>query len=361
MNTLLMIGLIVGGVTGVAITYLFLNKGISEKMVKQKESLTEELERSHQSRLQITIESLKAEYEKRVAESIQKQELETQKLVESLEEQHENHLIRVTEELQQNRNADLQKILDEIHQDYQSQVEEITHELERTKQSKLREEVKLLREQYEAKIQQLTAELQQLYANQGQEYIPPAPIALPDLTPPPPRSQPVASETISPEVTSIPAPKPIVVTTNNHRERIIQWGQSQNLGYLPKLIESALDPDAEIRELTATALGQIAQNQGLRAEITRLIPLLGKMSQDLQASVRKSAIMSLAVIPSDQVIPFLERALHDPDHQVVQAASTAIRNFKFYRPQPTTSPRQEARGKTQEARGKRQEVRGKRQ
>lgn len=339
MNTLLIIGLIVGGVTGVAITYLFLNKGISEKMVKQKESLTEELERSHQSRLQITIESLKAEYEKRVAESIQKQELETQKLVESLEEQHENHLIRVTEELQQNRDADLQKILDEIHQDYQSQVEEITHELERTKQSKLREEVKLLREQYEAKIQQLTAELQQLYANQGQEYIPPAPIVLPDLTPPPPRSQPVVSETISPEVTRAPAPTPIVTTSaNNLREKIILWGQSKNLGYLPKLIESALDSDAEIRELTATALGQICQNQGLRTEITRLIPLLGKMSQDLQASVRKSAIMSLGMIPSDQVIPFLERALHDPDHQVVQAASTAIRNYKFYRPQPTTPP-----------------------
>jgi hypothetical protein len=124
----------------------------------------------------------------------------------------------------------------------------------------------------------------------------------------------------------------------NIAEKIIAMGKSSQLAYIPKLNEYVNHSDSRIRELVASALGNIAATQSQKSEVQRAIHLLGKLSRSPEPSVRQSAVESLGKIKSESVIPYLKQALRDSNPNVVKLASTAISKFKFYPINQGTKP-----------------------
>jgi HEAT repeat protein len=53
--------------------------------------------------------------------------------------------------------------------------------------------------------------------------------------------------------------------------------------------------------------------------------------------VRLAAVEALGKIKSDKVIPLLQKALRDPDSNVVKSANHALNQVKFYRIEGTKS------------------------
>ena len=128
---------------------------------------------------------------------------------------------------------------------------------------------------------------------------------------------------------------PSVNRTNSKKatditEKIIAMGKSSQVAYIPKLTEYVNHSDSRIRELVASALGNIAATQSQKAEVQRAIHLLGKLSRSPEPSVRQSAIEALGKIKNESVIPYLKQALRDSSPNVVKLASTALNKFKFY-------------------------------
>ncbi|MEA5468119.1 HEAT repeat domain-containing protein [Spirulina sp. 06S082] len=101
---------------------------------------------------------------------------------------------------------------------------------------------------------------------------------------------------------------------------------------LPQLFNSIYDPDPVIRQQAVLAIGNIAAEKKVRKEIERAIPVLGKLSQDTEPSVRLAAVTALAQVNSQEVVTYLQRTLNDADSTVMQAASEAIAKFKRYAP-----------------------------
>jgi ribosomal protein S16 len=114
-------------------------------------------------------------------------------------------------------------------------------------------------------------------------------------------------------------------------QRLVALGDSGQVAYIPLLISYIYYPDSHIRGLVASALGKIAAFQGVRVEVQRAIPILGKLSQDPESLVRQSAVTALGKIKSENVIPFLKVALRDSDSEVVKSASAAFDKLMFYR------------------------------
>ena len=118
--------------------------------------------------------------------------------------------------------------------------------------------------------------------------------------------------------------------TQELAEKLTVMGHSSQVAYIPKLKEYVNHPDRSIRERVASALGTIAASHNRRAEVQRIIPLLGKLSQAPEPSVRRAAVAALGNIKAETVIPFLKQSLRDSDRDVVKLASTALSRFKFY-------------------------------
>ncbi|WP_204104508.1 MULTISPECIES: HEAT repeat domain-containing protein [Spirulina sp. CCY15215] len=101
---------------------------------------------------------------------------------------------------------------------------------------------------------------------------------------------------------------------------------------LPQLLNSTYNPDPIIRQQAVLAIGNIAADKKVRIEIEQAIPILGKLSQDTEPSVRLAAVTALAKVNSQEVVTYLRRTLNDADSNVMQAASEAIAKFKRYTP-----------------------------
>lgn len=121
-------------------------------------------------------------------------------------------------------------------------------------------------------------------------------------------------------------------------EKIIAMEKSNQVAYIPKLTEYVNHSDSRIRELVASALGNIAANQSQKAEVPRAIHLLGKLSRSPEPSVRQSAVEALGKIKNESVIPYLKQSLRDSKPNVVKLASTALNKFKFYPINSGTKP-----------------------
>jgi hypothetical protein len=118
-------------------------------------------------------------------------------------------------------------------------------------------------------------------------------------------------------------------------QEILALGNSGNTTHIAKLVDFTSHPDSEIRAAAATSLGQIGAG-GVRTEVQRTIPLLGKLSQVSDSVVRQAAVAALGKIQSPQVIPLLQKALRDTDSNVVKSASAALDKYKSYRVIPKT-------------------------
>ena len=109
---------------------------------------------------------------------------------------------------------------------------------------------------------------------------------------------------------------------------------TQNLSFTPQgevpltpLTVASQQANPADRKQVATALGQFVTGNK-RATAQRSIPILGKLIQDPEPSVRQAAAEALGRMSSAKVIPLLKRALRDTDNDVVQMASIALSKFK---------------------------------
>lgn len=108
-------------------------------------------------------------------------------------------------------------------------------------------------------------------------------------------------------------------------QKIVAWGNSGKIEWISNLINYANHPEANVRRLTASAIGKIASSNTLVPEIEQAIPALNKLTQDEKPQVRQYAIKALAVINSEEVVPLLKIALHDPVGYVSEAAKIGLR------------------------------------
>ena len=106
------------------------------------------------------------------------------------------------------------------------------------------------------------------------------------------------------------------------------WGNSGKTAEIPQVNAYNVDPNDPIRAGVALALGKLIEGKTVNREVEQAIACLGTLSRDRAACVRQKAIQALGKTRSQAVIPFLQRALHDCDPDVMSLASAMIQNYK---------------------------------
>lgn len=123
--------------------------------------------------------------------------------------------------------------------------------------------------------------------------------------------------------------RPQTSDLENISQEILAWGRSKQLKHLPRLIQYVNHSSSLIRGYAALAIGEIAAPHTVKGEIEKVIPLLGKLTQDQNLQVRLFAIQALSSIQSEKGLPYLQKALTSPSSGVMQAANAAIQKLKL--------------------------------
>ncbi|HEY9865348.1 MAG TPA: HEAT repeat domain-containing protein, partial [Candidatus Obscuribacterales bacterium] len=147
----------------------------------------------------------------------------------------------------------------------------------------------------------------------------------------------VPTTTIQTELTTLPS-----IKTQSEEEligQISEIGTSGNFASINTLTGYLQHPNPEVRYAVAATLGKLTASGRLSREVQQSIPILTRLSQDLDPRVRQEAIIALGKIPSHQVIPILQKALRDSQISVAQSASIALNKFKVYRVRPKSLPK----------------------
>lgn len=105
---------------------------------------------------------------------------------------------------------------------------------------------------------------------------------------------------------------------------------SLKLADLPRLNQSLANSNHPQRQQAIMAIASIADLHGDRAEFITTIPILAQSIGSRDSNIRKASVFALSKIKSEKVIPVLKIALKDTNLEVVQLASKALSNFKFY-------------------------------
>jgi hypothetical protein len=229
------------------------------------------------------------------------------------------------------------KTFEALETHHETQLRETLVSLEEKHKAQLTGEIEAMRNQLESRLQEAIASLQTSQPTPGTPTAKTPERAVPPTQPP--ASEP--SEEIPPAATrhqaeqreQPPAEQQIQFSnpkTQALGEEIVAMGDSARVTDIPQLIQHATHAEPPIRQLVATAIGRIASAQGIKAEVQRALPVLGKLCQDPDTAVRQSAVEALGQIKSEKAIPFLKLALRDADSDVVKSASDAIGKFKFY-------------------------------
>ncbi len=365
-----LIAALVGFFLGLAVAYFFLDQELKKQKKKQLEQtrkITEEMEKTHQDRLQQTVKSLQTEQEAKLQQTTQQleqsKEAKIQEIIASLQEEHQTQVSKVTEELHQTYNSQMRESSEFMQSQYETQLQQLQQKLQEREtqlqgalqslQSQLQNEIRQLNQDfqgreseireslksvYEAQIRRLTDEfeqreaeldatlhslqaqyeiqLKQLKARLGEEEEESSVV-----------EEPVSIDHTDESLSFSHFPEHVNESLQNH---LLFLGSSPQLSAVPQLKITVNHPDPHIRQLTAWGLGRIAAANGLRPEIQQAIPLLGKLSNDHDFSVRFEAVKALGMIKSPKVIPFLQKSLYDTNATVVKTANEALTKFKSY-------------------------------
>ncbi|MEI6428729.1 MAG: HEAT repeat domain-containing protein [Pseudanabaena sp. ELA607] len=106
--------------------------------------------------------------------------------------------------------------------------------------------------------------------------------------------------------------------------RIAGWGDSQQVQYVPSLLQYAQSPNVLIRKEVATSLAKIAHHQSQALAVQPVIETLGRLSRDRRVSVRYAAILALGKLQTKAVIPYLQQAQSANDSELVKVAAQAL-------------------------------------
>jgi HEAT repeats len=123
--------------------------------------------------------------------------------------------------------------------------------------------------------------------------------------------------------------RPQSASLENISQEILGWGRSKQLKHLPKLIQYTRHSSPVIRGYAAMAIGEIVSPHTVTREVEKVIPILGKLTQDSNRQVRLFAIRALGSIQSEKGLPYLQRALVSSSGSVMQAANAAIQKLKL--------------------------------
>ncbi len=391
----LVVMFIIGVCVGVAIAYTLFQKQISQQQqtiegrIRQER---EEQEKSHQIRQQQTVQQLQQEHQNQLQQvrqtveteyqaqleqiGIQLQEKDTQiqQVSQSLTES-ETQQQQLTEQLQQSE-AQITE-LNQILTQYQTMLEQVNAELEASQaqvqassQSFGDQEVQspILTEESTPAVE-LTLTLPETSEETPvvEEEVPEQQLTVIEVESPTiaeaiTESTVVESPTVSEIITEstiaesspvseiitdpaiIKAEKitlpPIKATSEEQLiEQILTIGTSGNLAAINTLTGYLQHSNPQVRYAVAATLGKITASRRLSREVQQTIPILTRLSQDLDPRVRQEAIIALGNIPSHQVIPILQKALRDTQSSVAQSASIALNKFKVYRVRPKSQPK----------------------
>lgn len=143
----------------------------------------------------------------------------------------------------------------------------------------------------------------------------------------------IAPEALDPSASlaSLPTATPTVstATPNLDLTDAVNALAGKGPASLPELAAYSVQADPHIRQLAATAIGQAVAGRP-KPGTQQAIRTLDRLRQDVNPAVRQAAVIALSQIQSDIVIPLLRKSLRDPDLSVVQVASAAVNQFKFY-------------------------------
>lgn len=106
------------------------------------------------------------------------------------------------------------------------------------------------------------------------------------------------------------------------------WGNQKKTTIIPQVEAYAWDEDERIRAGVALTFGQLIAEKTVNEQVKQALQHLGNLSWDRAPLVRQCAVQALGQIRSETVIPFLTRALQDPDLNVVASASAILNNYK---------------------------------
>ena len=316
MEGILIVTAVVSLAAGIAISYWLMEKRLAKQKLEHKKQASQaisEAERSHESRMQQRIESVRSKYESQLQESRQ---IIAQS--ESLQSQYERELEESRQKIASlERNEATSKSL---QSQYERELEENRQkiaQLERASEERSQEITKFLGQQYEIMWKQVQlAELAQIEQEKKK------------------RRSPVEEVTsMSPGSTSFPGSAWERTTQETSLPELYQnvtaWGESGQTKSIGQLTRYTNHQNGDVRRLVASGLGKIAASNSMRAEIERLIPTLGKLSQDAKPEVRQAAVEALGMIKSVMVLPFLQRALKDPVGNVRKSANASIRKLNL--------------------------------
>ena len=314
------------------------------------------MQKTYEDRRQSELQSLQHQHQselKQTTEELQAREAQMQVTISELQAQYETQLMQASEELARTYEAQKQSAIDLLQEEYENNLRLAAAESQ-AHEAQMQGNTRLLQEHYETQLknaneelqthegytQQTVRMLQNHYESQLGQQNPawqsqPSETATPEFVEPPQleTETPTYSVPLEPEIEEQKVPtlnftaKALVQELDN---KIIAWGDSRQISFVPQLIGYSRHQSGNIRKLTATALSKIAAANGSRSELQQAIPILGKLSRDLEPQVRLSAVEALGAIKSDKAIPFLQQALRDTDRNVAKLASAALSKFRYY-------------------------------
>lgn len=382
MSGIVIIVAIVSLVLGLTLSWVFLEKRLSQQRrnhLEQMRQAIEKLEQEHEQRMQQAIEPVQQQYEvqlqaarQRIAElenvsqtasidaapdsqaEIQQlrqhlaelermQASQIEEVKQSLQLQYETQLAEISQ-----RNPELateqqaQTFPDDVRVQYETQINQLHQriaELESIQVERLQDMTQTLHSQYVDQLETLqqrnnvleqeqqvrfeaaTLAVREQYQNLLQEVseFPAAATATPSGA---------EVEVIEPD-TQLLTPAETQPVLGSLSEQVQTWGKSGQVKYILPLTKYAAVRDVPVRTAVAVALGQIMTLNAAASRNEQAIATLGKLSQDPKPEVRLAAIEALGAARSPQSLPYLQRALKDPLAQVVKKASLGLKKLNL--------------------------------
>ncbi|NES84322.1 MAG: hypothetical protein F6K10_24545 [Moorea sp. SIO2B7] len=301
---LIIAAIVIGFIVGAVLSYLFQQQRLAQKDRDFNQILNKNLkeaENNYQSRMEETVTSLQKEYEQKSNEKIEQLNQQHQAQIQEFKKVHQRQI----EEAEKNHQVQLK----ELNQDYQKQIQEAS---------------KLVQKQEEKPNEQMIKDSEEIKpikekVSNIDKYTPQIPVEETSV------KQQLKPSNLSLKNSSKTSKK----KEQDLSSKISALAESCQITEIPQLGEYIYHPDSNIRASVASALGEIANNKGIRKETEQAIPILGKLSRDSEASVRQIAVEALGKIKSKKVIPLLQMALRDFDSDVVKLASNALTQFKI--------------------------------
>ncbi len=295
----LILGLIFGALIGAGIVYILLKGAIAQRdqEIQQQKRTLNDLEQSHESRLQDTVQSLQADYQHQVDQKSA-----------AVSQQYETQIQSLKQQVATLKAASTQP------QSAPSKAE---------RQSPAREAVSL-------SSSTSTSAQPQVPSTGAEKSVTSTPSSPSQQKTP--KDEPSAAAVAPAASAYKSAPASLSIEQRQDLvNSVLTMGDSGSTSHLQELKRLSMFPASEVREAATTAIHAITDANPGNPVAQQVVPVLGKLSQDPDPTVRCAAISALRDIPSYKVIPFMRRSLRDSDMRVVKAANDAMSRFKYYR------------------------------